>query len=310
MNTIAVLSGLLPDAFIKLLESHGQVRVKGGYAGDLLSGARVIVSTAVDPLDTAFIEALPESVELIANVGVGTDNIDLKSAAARGIAVSNTPVVTEDTADLTLALMLATCRRITQSERLLRDGDWSAAQKQLGARLHGKTLGIVGLGAIGQAVAQRVAAFSMPIAYWGPRRKQGVEQALNIQWCESIEALLQHADIISLHCPLTPETHHLINAERLAGIKPGAILINTGRGALVDEKALSDALIHGPLSAAGLDVFEFEPDVSPGLLNLDNVVLTPHIGSATLECRTDMALSVAANIGHFLEEGRPLDAVI
>ena len=309
MSVIAVISGALPPAFFDLLRQHGEVRVKGQYDGELFAGASVLVASAMDPVDAETIAALPDSVGLIANVGIGTDNIDLAAAAARGIAVSNTPVVTEDTADLAMALLLATCRRLTAGERLLREGSFGAAQKRLGARVHGKTLGIVGFGAIGQAVALRAAAFSMPVRYWGPRRKPEAEEGTGAQWCGSLEELLGACDIVSLHCPLTAETRHLINADKLARCKPGMVLINTGRGSLIDEAALIDALQNGPLGAAGLDDYEFEPRVSPGLLELDNVVLLPHIGSATAECRRDMALRVCANIGQFLSHGHPLDQV-
>ena len=182
---------------------------------------------------------------LIANLGVGTDNIDLTGAAARGIQVSNTPVVTEDTADLTLALLLATCRRLSTCERLLRDGNWAAGAQTLGHRVHGKTLGIVGFGAIGQAVARRASGFGMNLLYHGPRRKGEADSALDATYCADMTQLLQASDIVSLNCPLTPETRHLINEATLAQMKPGAVLINTGRGPLVDEAALVAALASG-----------------------------------------------------------------
>lgn len=310
MSTIAVVNPILPPAFIELLAQHGDVRVGGGGRQDYLENASVVVTTPMDNIDASFIERLPRSVGLIANVGVGTDSIDLEAAAARGIAVSNTPVVTEDTADLAMALLLATSRRLPAGERLLREGRFGEAQRQLGTRISGKVLGIVGLGAIGQAVARRAAGFGMSVRYWGPRRKPEAEADTGARWCDDLDTLVGQCDIVSLHCPLTPQTRHLVDAPRLTRFKQGAILVNTGRGPLVDEAALIDALKNGPLSAAGLDVFEFEPNVSPGLLALDNVVLTPHIGSATNECRTDMAVRVSLNIGHFLADGRPLDPVV
>lgn len=259
ITPIAVVNPVLPPAFIERLAQHGDVRVGGGDQRDYLADARVVVTTPMDTIDARFIKRLPDSVGLIANVGVGTDSIDLQAAAARGIAVS------------------------------------------------GRALGILGLGAIGQAVARRAAGFGMSVRYWGPRRKPDAEADTGARWCDDLDALAGHCDFVSLHCPLTPQTRHLVDARRLARFKPGGILVNTGRGPLVDEAALVDALRNGPLGAAGLDVFEFEPKVSPGLLELDNVVLTPHIGSATVECRADMAVRVSLNIGHFLADGQPLD---
>lgn len=310
MTRIAILSPNLPPAMAELLTSMGEVRQHGqaGSEGNLLADADIIVATAVDRVDAEMIAIFPGSVKLIANIGVGTDNIDLRAAAARGIQVSNTPVVTEDTADLAMALILATCRRVNVAERCLRGNQWLDAG--LGSRVHGKTLGIIGFGAIGQAVARRAKGFDMPLCYWGPRRKPEVEAATGAVWCDSLSSLLGRADIVSLHCPLNPATRHLIDAAALKQCKPGSVLINTGRGALVHEDALVDALKNGPLAAAGLDVFEFEPQVTPALLTMDNVVLTPHIGSATNECRIDMAMRLLANIEQFLTRGCPQDKVI
>jgi glyoxylate reductase len=178
--------------------------------------------------------------------------------------------------------------------------------------VQGKTLGIVGMGAIGQAVAKRAAAFDMSILYHGPnpKTKTNAEVELGVQYRKTLTELLAESDIVSLNCPLTAASHHLLDAEALGQMKPGAILINTGRGALVDENALVDALASGHLGGAGLDVFEFEPDVTPGLLDLDSVTLLPHIGSGTVECRTDMAIRALANIQHFLAEGRPIDSCV
>ena len=309
MTTISLISTALPMPFMNLLRPLGELRVPGEYSGDLFAGARVVVSTSLDPVGADLISGLPDSVGLLANVGVGTDNIDLRAATARGIVVSNTPVVTEDTADLAMALLLATCRRLPDGERILRAGSFAAAQKRPGSRVHGKSLGIVGLGSIGQAMARRASGFSMPVRYWGPRRKPEVEQSTGAEWCPTLTDLLNRCDIVSLHCPLTAQTRHIINCDTLAAFKPGAVLINTGRGALIDETSLITALRDGTLGAAGLDVFEFEPLVSPALLELENVVLLPHIGGSTVECRTDMARRVYANIEHFLTEGVPLDPV-
>jgi glyoxylate reductase len=303
MHIIHVLNAQLPPAFRQLLEAHGTVQV----GGSPVEGVRVVVVTPYERIDAAFIGALPSQVGLIASLGVGLDHIDLAAAHARGIAVSNTPVVTEDTADFTMALLLAACRRLTLAERRLRAGEWAAGQGTLGTRVSGRTLGIVGFGAIGQAVARRAAGFNMRVQYWGPRRKPDAEAATGAAWCESLQALLGSSDIVSLNCPLTAETRHLIDATRLAQFRMGAVLVNTGRGPLIDEAALVEALQCGQLGAAGLDVFEFEPRVTPALLELENVVLTPHVGGATGECRIEMALRVAANIQKFLADGVPLD---
>lgn len=274
-----------------------------------LADLSVWVTTVVDPVTQGLIDRFPSSLGLIASIGVGVDHIDLAAASRRGIAVSNTPVVTEDTADLAMALMLATCRRLSNSERLLRAGEFMAGAASLGQRVHGKTLGIVGLGDIGQAVAKRALGFDMSIAYTGPRRKIDAEARLEAQYYDSLEALLGCSDIVSLHCSLNDSSRHLINKESLGWMKPGAVLINTGRGALVDEAALVQALREGHLGGAGLDVFEFEPNVSPELHAFDNVTLLPHIGSATVACRADMAHSVVSNVAAFVKTGAPIDVV-
>ncbi|GAB5415710.1 MAG: D-glycerate dehydrogenase [Congregibacter sp.] len=307
---VIVLSRELPAMFTGALAQLGEVRVLD--ADDLagtLADASVYLTTGVDPVPDTLITAFPDSLKLIANIGVGTDGIDFGAAARRGIVVSNTPVVTDDTADLTMALILAATRRLSASERALRDGDWARGAGVLGTRVTGKTLGIVGFGAIGQAVARRAAGFELSIVYHGPNPKPEAAQAIGARFSPSLEALLAEADIVSLNCPLTPSTRHLMNAASLASMKPGAHLINTGRGPLVDEAALVDALRSGHLGGAGLDVFEFEPQVTAALLDFDNVSLTPHIGSATQECRTDMAMRAYANVQQFLAEGTVLDPV-
>lgn len=307
---VIVLSRELPAAVMGLLGKYGDVKIGGGNPNAaVLNEANIYIATAVDPVPAALIENFPNSLGLIANIGVGTDNIDLAAAHARGIRVSNTPVVSEDTADLTLALLLATCRRLSVFERLLRDGDWNAAQAQLGQRVHGKTLGIVGFGAIGQALARRAAGFDMNILYHGPNRKHAAEQLHGATYRTELNDLLAQSDIVSLHCALTPATRHILDATGLGRMKPGAFLINTGRGPLVDEAALVDALASGHLGGAGLDVFEFEPEVTPALRAFDNVTLLPHIGSATGECRQDMVLRALANIQSFADSGSVLDPV-
>lgn len=283
------------------ITANGQLVKTRLFTGDfsVFENAEAICSTPLNPpLDSEFIAQLPDCVKLIANMGVGYDNIDLAAASAHGIAVTNTPVVTEDTADLTFALILAASRRLTASEQFLRAGNWSTSQPvgPLGKSVHGSKLGIVGLGDIGQAVARRARAFNMDILYYGPRRKDAAEAALDATYFASLTDMLGEADIVSLNCPLTDSTRHIMNADTIAAMKADAVLVNTGRGPLVDEPALVAAMQGGHLFAAGLDVFEAEPGVHPGLLALDNITLAPHIGSATAQCRGAMAGCAIQNI--------------
>lgn len=305
---VILLSRQLPEMFTNALGQVGEVRIAGENPDEtVLEGATIYLAAGVDPVPAELIQRFPLGLGLIANIATGTDNIDLKAAAKRGVAVSNTPVVAEDTADLAMALILATCRKLSFCERALRLGEWELGAAKLGSRVHGKTLGVVGMGAIGQAVAKRAAGFDMNILYHGPNRKPHVEAELGLQYRASLRELLAESDIVSLNCPLTEASLHLLDAEALGQMKRGAILINTGRGPLIDEDALVEALERGQLGGAGLDVFEFEPEVTPQLLGFDNVTLVPHIGSGTVECRTDMALRAFANIQNFLTEGRPID---
>jgi glyoxylate reductase len=299
----------VPPPAREALAQFGQVTTFTGEPGEL-AGVEVFLATVIDPVPADLIGQFGDELGLIANIGVGTDNIDLETAAARGIRVSNTPVVTEDTADLTFALLLATCRRLSVCERHLRAGDWAAGAKTLGQRVHGKTLGIVGFGAIGQALARRAAGFDMRILYHGPNPKPEAEAAVGAEYRADLGQLLEEADIVSLTCPLTPATRHIIDSTELARMKEGAVLINTGRGPLLREEALIESLSSGHLGAAGLDVFEFEPEFSPRLLEFDNVTLLPHIGSASGECRREMFMRALGNIKSFLETGEPLDNCI
>ncbi|MDZ3832614.1 MAG: D-glycerate dehydrogenase [Sphingopyxis sp.] len=273
--------------------------------------ARVYLGTAVDPVDAALIDRFPGSIGLIANLGVGYDNIDRAAAARRGIQVSNTPVVTEDTADLAFGLILAAARRMGEGERYVRGGGWSESGQppRVGIRVHGAKLGLVGFGAIGQAVARRAQGFGMDILYHCPHPKPAAAAVLGARYCSTLDELLGAADILSLHAPLSDATRGMIDATALAACKPGAVLVNSARGALVDEDALIAALHSGHIAAAGLDVFVGEPAISPGFLALDQVVLTPHIGSATAQCRFDVVQRGIANIAHFLETGTVLDPV-
>ena len=300
----------MPPALSQLFQSIAEVRVNSGDEA-VFDNATIYCSTALDYVNEDLINRFPESLRLIANIGVGVDKIDLVAARNRGITVSNTPVVTEDTADLTWALILAASRRLTTAESSLRQGEWQGQflPGALGQRVSGKTLGIIGLGAIGQAVARRAVGFKMPVLYHGPRRKRDAEGGLGVSYRENLQDLLAESDIISLNCPLSDSTRHIINSQSLDQMKQGAILINTGRGPLVDETALIASLESGHLGAAGLDVFEFEPEVPAALLKFPNVTLLPHIGSATGECRQDIAKSVFINMKTFLETGKAVNLV-
>ncbi len=310
MSLIVACSRQLP---LPPIEAGGQkVEFVATAAGDPIPGEAVAyLATAIDPVDAALIGRMPPSLGLIANLGVGTDNIDLDAAAARGIAVSNTPVVTEDTADHAFALILAACRRIGQSERYLRLGDWERGDMPppLGMRVHGAVLGLVGFGAIAQAVARRAAGFGMKVCYHSRAERPEEAAGLGAEWCPDLADLLSRSDIVSLHAPLTDATRGMIGAEQFSQIKQGAVLVNTARGALIDEVALIEALGSGHLSAAGLDVFIDEPRVSPKLLAFEQVVLTPHIGSGTMQCRTDMVRRGLGNIAAHLAGGAVPDLV-
>lgn len=306
MGIIAVESPLIPQPFIDALKSLGTVKVRDKDKNHL-AGASVVVCSSLQPLTASMIECFPETVKLVANAGVGYDHIDLESLKKRGIILSNTPVVTEDTADLAMTLILDTLRKVSMGDRQLRDGHWNYALS--GTRVTGKTLGIIGFGNIGQAIAKRASGFDMQILYSGPHRKFDAEQKLAAHYCDDIDELLSKADIVSLNCPLNENTKHIINHSTLAKMKSNAILINTGRGALIDEKDLITALNDGTIAAAGLDVFANEPNVPEAFLKMDNVVLAPHIGSATAECRMDIARCVMSNIQHFLQHGEALTPV-
>lgn len=277
-------------------------------------GANVLVPTLSDTINKDVIDALLPSLKLIANFGAGVDHIDVAYAKKRGIIVTNTPsVLTEDTADIAIALMLAVPRRLSeaaQAIRLQQWGGWSPLY-MLGYRVNGKKLGIVGMGRIGQAVARRAKGFGMEIHYY--QRTQlhaSVEKELGVTFHASLDDLLKEVDILSLHCPHTKDTHHLMNAARLKKMKPTAYLINTARGALIDENALIDALRSGVIAGAGLDVYEHAPEVPLELRNLRNVVLLPHISSATWESRIEMGERVIINIRSFLDGHNPPDKVL
>lgn len=274
--------------------------------------AVVLCPTVSDVIDSYLIERLPVTVRLIASFGAGVERIDVAAANARGIVVSNTPgAVVDDTADLAFGLIIATSRRFSEGDVLLRDGRWDkfSLTFMLGSSVHGKTLGIVGMGDIGTAVARRALGFNMHIIYHNRHRNPAAENELGAVYCAQLEELLEQADIVSLHCPLTAQTRHLINSNTLSRMKRNAVLINTARGAVVEEAALINALQEGTIAAAGLDVFEFEPRVPVELCKLKNTVLVPHLGTATREARNAMGQRVIDNISSYLNTGKLPDEV-
>jgi glyoxylate reductase len=314
-----VVSRAVPDAALKVLRDAGEVWVSDADRAltpeelrEAVSGASALVCMIHDRIDGAVADAAGDSLEVVANVAVGYDNVDVPALAERNVLVTNTPgVLTDATADLTFGLLLAVTRRLGEGERLLRSRTpWQFHLGfMLGTGLQGKTLGIVGLGQIGQAVARRALAFGMRIVYTGrSRAAPEVESALEARFLPQDE-LLESADVVSLHCPLTPATRHLIDASALARMKNTAYLVNTTRGPVVDERALAEALRREEIAGAALDVFENEPDVEPGLLDLDTVVLSPHLGSATVETRTGMAVLAARNVVSVLAGDGPLTPV-
>jgi glyoxylate reductase len=271
---------------------------------DAMGRCDVLASNVGDRIDSALIGRAGERLRLIANFGVGTDNIDVEAARERGIAVTNTPgVLTEDTADIVMALILMTLRRLGEGERIVRTGRWGGWRPIdfLGRSLAGKRLAIVGMGRIGQAVARRAAAFGMELHYHN-RRPVPDHPA---RFRPELDEMLAEADVVSINAPYGPETHHLIDGARLARMKPEAVLVNAARGAIVDQDALIEALERGRIAGAGLDVYPEEPHVDPRLVAMEQVVLLPHMGSATVETRTAMGMKVVENILAFAE-GRPL----
>ena len=281
---------------------------------DAMAEADVLVPTLTDDVNAELIANAGPNLKLIANFGNGVDHIDLGAARARGIIVTNTPgVLTDDTADMAMALILAVPRRLAEGQTLLRSGNWKGwtPTMMLGHRIHGKRIGIVGMGRIGQAIAQRARAFGMSVHYHNRRRlPEPVERSVEATYWPRLEAMLSRVDIISINCPHTPETHHLFNSERIGLMQRHAYLINVARGEIVDEPALVDALENGRIAGAGLDVFEHEPQVHPKLLEMPNVVLLPHMGSATIEGRLAMGEKVIRNIKVWSDGHRPPDQVL
>lgn len=308
---LVVVTRRLPTTVERALRESFTVRLsdddrsmRPDELADALRAADALLVTVTDALTAEVLAAEPLRTQVVANFGVGVNHIDVAAAQARGIVVTNTPdVLTDDTADLAIALMLMVARRLGEGERELRAGEWTGWRPThlMGRTLRGKTLGIIGYGRIGRAVAERARqAFGMRVRFVTGTSAATLDDENGVaEPASSLEELLEESDVVSLHCPLTPETHHLIDARRLAGMRRGAILINTARGPIVDQEALIAALRSGQLFGAGLDVYEHEPQVPSALCAMENVVLLPHLGSATEETRTAMGLRAVENLVRF-----------
>jgi glyoxylate reductase len=321
---LVVVTRKLPDVVENRMRELFDVRLNESdvplSAADLAEAIRtadVLVPTVTDRIDAALIAQAGDQMKLIANFGNGVDNIDVTSALRRGITVTNTPgVLTDDTADMTMALLLAVARRVAEGARIVPSGEWAGWSPtwMLGHRITGKTLGIVGMGRIGQAVARRARAFGLTVHYHNRRRvSPAIEAELGATFFESLDQMLARVDIVSVNCPHTPATYHLLSARRLKMLRPQAIVINTARGEIIDENALTRMLEANELAGAGLDVFEHEPAVPPRLAKLaksGKVTLLPHMGSATIEGRIDMGEKVIINVKTFMDGHRPPDRVL
>jgi len=317
---VVVTRRLLPETEARMAElfdvvvNHDDHALSRDQLIAAMADADVLVPTVTDTIDGDLIAAAGPRLRLIANFGAGIDHIDLRAARARKIVVTNTPgVFTDDTADMTLALILSVARRMNYGGRVLRSGQWQgwSPSTMLGHRLGGRVLGIVGMGRIGQAVAHRARAFGLSVVYHNRHRlPDALEMMLGARYEADLDALLAQADILTLHCPATPETRHMIDARRIALMKPGAFVINTARGRIVEEEAMIAALISGHLGGAGLDVFEHEPMVDARLRDHHNVAILPHMGSATVEGRLASGDKVIANIRFWVDGHRPPDQVL
>jgi glyoxylate reductase len=302
----------IPEAGLEPLEGFdvSVLSERPPERGELLEavrGAGGILSTVTEKMDAEVMDAAGDDLKIIANMAVGYDNVDLEAARERGIVVTNTPeVLTETTADTAFLLLLAAARRLGEAERLLRSGGWDAwgPMQLLGPDVWGKKLGLVGLGRIGRAVAHRSSGFQMEILYYDQYRNEEVEEELGARYID-LDDLLRESDFVSIHTPLTPETRHLISERELGLMQRNAVLVNASRGPVVDEAALAHALADKRIFAAGLDVYEEEPEVHPKLLELENVVLAPHIGSASIETRDRMASLAAENLRAVLQGEQP-----
>ena len=306
----------IPEAGLRPLEDFDVTVLSEGppERDELLEAVRGmagVLSTVTEKIDAEFMDAAGDDLKVIANMAVGYDNVDLEAANERGVVVTNTPgVLTETTADTAFMLLLAAARRLGEGERIVRAGEWEAwgPKMLLGPDVWGKKLGILGFGEIGQALARRAKGFGMELIYWNRSRKEEAEKELEARYLELGE-LLETCDFLSIHAPLTEETTHLIGAPELEKMKTEAVLVNTSRGPLVDEGALADALKEGWIFAAGLDVYEEEPKVHPKLLELENVVLAPHIGSASFETRNRMAVTAGLDLRAVLRGEQPKNPV-
>ena len=318
---LVVVTRRLPEAIetrmMELFDTRLNSADEAMSKADLIEAvkvANVLVPTVTDRIDAAVLAHANPELRLIANYGTGVDNIDVDAAYKRGITVTNTPgVLTEDTADMTMALILAVARRLTEGERLARSGDWGGwtPTSMLGHRIHGKRLGILGMGRIGTAVARRAHGFGIAVHYHNRNRvHSSIERELEATYWDSLDQMLARMDIVSINCPHTPASYHLLSARRLKLMRPHAYLVNTSRGEVVDELALTRMLRDRELAGAGLDVFEHEPAINPKLRDLPNVVLLPHMGSATIEGRVDMGEKVLINIKTFTDGHRPPDRVL
>ena len=316
-----VVTRRLPDVVETRLSELFDVRLREddtpmtrAELGEAMKTADILVPTVTDEIDAALISQAGERLKLIANYGAGVDHIDVATARQRGVLVSNTPgVLTDDTADMTMALILAVTRRMSEGMAMMQKGDWQgwAPTALLGGRIGGRRLGILGMGRIGQAVARRAHAFGMQVHYHNRKRLHAqTEQALEATYWESLDQMVARMDVISINCPHTPSTFHLMNARRLKLMKPDAVIVNTSRGEVIDENALTRMLRAGEIKGAGLDVYEHGTNINPRLRELENVVLLPHMGSATLEGRIEMGEKVIINIKTFDDGHRPPDQVV
>jgi glyoxylate reductase len=316
-----VVTRRLPDSVETRLKELFEVELSAEDAKmsreqlvEAMKRADVLVPCVTDRIDASMLAQAGERLKLIANYGAGVDHIDVSSARQRGVLVANTPgVVTEDTADMTLALILAVTRRIPEGLAQMQSGDWQgwAPTAFMGHRIGGKRLGILGMGRIGQAVARRARAFGMQIHYHNRKKLHpDIEAEFEATYWDSLDQMVSRMDVISVNCPHTPSTFHLLNARRLQMMKPEAVIVNTSRGEVIDENALTRALRAGDLGGAGLDVFEHGAEINPRLRALKNVVLLPHMGSATVEGRIEMGEKVLINIKTFVDGHRPPDLVV
>jgi len=320
-NPRVIVTRELPDAVMDRMEqlfdttsNRGDAPMTRDQLAAAMADCDVLVPTVTDQIDAGLIAGAGERLRLIANFGAGVNHVDLKAARARGIIVTNTPgVLTEDTADMTMALIVSVPRRLAEGEKLVRSGQWKGWSPggMLGHRIGGKALGIIGMGRIGQAVALRARAFGLSIHYHNRHRLPAVLEAqLAATWHEKLDDMLAAIDILTIHTPRSADSENLIDARRIGLLRPHVYLINASRGGIVDEEALVVALENGRLAGAGLDVWQHEPEIDPRLLALPNVVMTPHMGSATYEGRMATGDKVIANIRMWADGHRPPDQVL